>query len=87
MSKFTNGKRRGNRLIDLTGRRFGRGKVVDPTRRSNAVRDRAATLATTVLQIINTAPATTVVRELENYLRDELADVAQIAAERELPDA
>ena len=58
-----------------------------PIRPSNAVRDRAATLATTVLQIINTAPATTVVRELENYLRDELADVAQIAAERELPDA
>jgi hypothetical protein len=59
-----------------------------PITRSNAVRDRAATLATAVLQIINTVSAMTVAQEIENYLRGELVDVArQTAAERELPDA
>jgi hypothetical protein len=40
-----------------------------------------------VLQIIDTAPKQSVRRELEKYLRDELADLArQAAAERELSD-
>ena len=48
-------------------------------------RDRAATLAVDVLQIIDTAPKQSARQELEKYLRDELADLArQVAAEREL---
>ena len=59
-----------------------------PISRSNAVRDRAATLTAAMLQIIKTAPATTGAQEIENYLRDELFDVArQTATGRELPDA
>jgi len=51
-------------------------------------RDRAAIIATPALQIIDTAPARSVLQELERYLRDELADQErQIAAEQEAPDA
>jgi hypothetical protein len=54
---------------------------------SQSYRDRAATLAVAVLQIIDTAPKQSARRELEKYLRDELADLArQAAAERELSD-
>jgi hypothetical protein len=53
---------------------------------SQSYRDRAATLAVTVLQIIDTAPKQSARRELENYLRDELADLARAAAEWELSD-
>jgi hypothetical protein len=50
-------------------------------------RDRAATLAVAVLQIIDTAPKHSARRELEKYLRNELADLArQAAAEREVSD-
>ena len=56
-----------------------------PIRRSSTVRDQAATLATTVLQIINTALATTVAQELENYLRDMLH--AKPRPSGEVPDA
>jgi hypothetical protein len=42
--------------------------------------DRAATLAVAVLQIIDTAPKQSARRELERYLRDELADLARQAA-------
>jgi len=59
-----------------------------PIKRSNAVRDRAATLTTAVLEINKISPTMTVAQELENYLRDELVDVArQTATEREPPDA
>jgi hypothetical protein len=59
-----------------------------PIKRSNAIRDRAATLTTAVLEIIKISPAMTVAQELENYLRDELVDVARAnCAERELADA
>ena len=46
--------------------------------------DRAASLATAVVQIIATAPEDELQAALEEYLRDELAAIArQIASERQ----
>jgi len=51
-------------------------------------RDRAGVAATAILQIVNTAPGANLQQQIENYLRDELADVErQISAERSCPDA
>jgi hypothetical protein len=51
-------------------------------------RDRAATIATALIQIIRSVPEIGLRQPIENYLRDELADVErQIAAERSCPDA
>jgi hypothetical protein len=51
------------------------------SRRSHAVaRDRAAALATAVLQIVATTPEDEQREQLENYLRDELADIDRQAA-------
>jgi hypothetical protein len=68
--------------------------VVDEIREEDAMpmlesyRDRAATLAIAVLQIIDTAPKQSARRELKRYLRDELADLSrEVIAERELSDA
>jgi hypothetical protein len=52
------------------------------------VRDRAAVVAVTLMQIIDTAPAHALRQQLERYLRSELADLErQIAADRSGPDA
>ena len=52
------------------------------------VRDRAAAIAVAILQTIDTAPEHAARQQIENYLRDELADIErQVAAERELCDA
>jgi hypothetical protein len=49
--------------------------------------DRAAAVATAILQIVDTASTYTVCQQIENYLRDEIADLEnQIIAERELSD-
>ena len=48
--------------------------------------DRAAVIAVAVLQIVDTALA--VLWQIENYLRDEIAELeCQIAAERGVSDA
>ena len=50
--------------------------------------DRAAVIAIAVLQIVDTAPEHAVLWQIENYLRDEIADLeCQIAAERGVSDA
>ena len=51
-------------------------------------RDRAATIANALIQIARTVLEAGLRQPIENYLRDELADVErQIAAERSCPDA
>jgi len=51
-------------------------------------RDRAAAVTAALIQIIRTAPEIGLRQLIENYLRDELTDVArQIAAERSGVDA
>jgi hypothetical protein len=42
-----------------------------------AVRDRAAVVATAVLQIVETAPCAQWRGQIETYLRDEFSDIAQ----------
>jgi len=50
--------------------------------------DRAAVIAIAILQIVDTAPDYTVRQQVENYLRDEIADLEnRIIAEREVADA
>jgi len=50
--------------------------------------DRAAVIAVAVLQIVDTALEHAVLWQIENYLRDEIADLeCQIAAERGVSDA
>jgi len=50
--------------------------------------DRAAVIAIAVLQIVDTAPEHAVLWQIENYLRDEIADLeCQLAAERGVSDA
>jgi hypothetical protein len=45
--------------------------------------DRAAAVATAVLQIVNAVPGHAVRQQIENYLRDKIADLEnQIIAER-----
>jgi hypothetical protein len=52
------------------------------------LRDRAAAIAAAAPQIVDTIPKQAVRQQIEEYLRDEIADLErQIAAERELPDA
>ena len=55
---------------------------------SRTKRDRAAVVAAAVEQIFDTAQARKRRQALENYLRDEFADIErQIAADRESGDA
>jgi len=50
--------------------------------------DRAAVIAVAVLQIVDTALEHAVLWQIENYLRDEIAELeCQIAAERGVSDA
>jgi hypothetical protein len=50
--------------------------------------DRAAVVVAAVLQILDTAPRHGLRQAVEQYLRDELADLErQIAADRSGPDA
>jgi hypothetical protein len=50
--------------------------------------DRAAVMATAIMQIITTARSKEALQRIEDYLRDELADVErQVAAHRESGDA
>jgi hypothetical protein len=50
--------------------------------------DRAAVVAAVVLQILDTAPRHGLRQVVEQYLRDEFADLErQIAADRSDPDA
>jgi hypothetical protein len=50
--------------------------------------DCAAVIAVAVLQIVDTAPEHAVFWQIENYLRDEIADLeCQLAAERGVSDA
>jgi len=51
-------------------------------------RDRAAVVATALLQIIRTVPEAGLQQSIENYLHDELVNIErQIATERSCPDA
>lgn len=51
-------------------------------------RDRVATITAALIQIVRTVPEAGLRQPIENYLRNELADVErQIAAERSCPDA
>jgi len=50
--------------------------------------DRAAAVATAILQIVDTAPDYAVRQQLENYLRDEIVNLEnRIITERGLSDA
>jgi len=52
------------------------------------LRDRAAAITAATLQIIDTAPVQLVRQQIEEYLRDEIADLQrQIAGKRESSDA
>ena len=74
--------RQADRIAHAADRRHhaSRRTLVDP--------DRAAVIAIAVLQIVDTAPEHAVLWQIENYLRDEIADLeCQLAAERGVSDA
>jgi len=74
--------RQADRIAHAADRRHhaSRRTLVDP--------DRAAVIAIAVLQIVDTAPEHAVLWQIENYLRDEIADLeCQLAAGRGVSDA
>jgi hypothetical protein len=61
-------------------------KFLSRSRRKNHA-DRAAAVATAILQIVDAAPNHALRQQIENYLRDEIVDLEnQIIAERGLSD-
>jgi hypothetical protein len=77
-----------NRLLTGVGIGTRDAGNIDRPFRHNQVRDRATVVASALLQIFETSPAIGLRSALENYLRDEFADIEQqAAASPEISDA